>query len=232
MNTLMRSSTISANNGGHHAARKIHQARADQIAQAFHVAHDPRDQRAGLIRIVKSDRQPADVRLHLFAQVGDHALRRFGEKLRQREGSDSLHRRCRPDRQRQRHQQAHLMLAHHVIDQELRGCRQDQPRQPIDGHQTEAKQQKPSCGRTKRPSLIQQMNQSRCLALGRSAGAGGPGLRPRLGCVLRPRRSNSGSAAPILVIDGISLLSYISKRNAHESDDDSTHAAWRTENSL
>ena len=95
MKALMRSRMMNAKSGRHQAADKLHQAGADEIAQAFHVAHDARDERAGLVGIVKGDRQAADMRLHLAAKFGDHALRGLGEKLRQREGSKTLdHRRA------------------------------------------------------------------------------------------------------------------------------------------
>ena len=71
-------------NGGHNAAHEFDQAGADQIAQAFHVAHDARDQGAGFVGIVKGDGKTADVRLHLAAKVGNHALRGLGKELRER----------------------------------------------------------------------------------------------------------------------------------------------------
>ncbi len=76
---------------GHQSADEFHQARADQIAHAFDVAHDAGNQHAGLVGVVKGDGQPSDVGLHLAAQVGDHSLRRLRKKLRQREGSEALY---------------------------------------------------------------------------------------------------------------------------------------------
>ena len=72
------------------AADKIDQAGADEIADAFNVAHDARDEHAGFVGVVKGDGKAADVRLHLEAQLGDHALRGFREELREREGSKPL----------------------------------------------------------------------------------------------------------------------------------------------
>ena len=66
-------------NAGHEAADEFDQAGADQVAEAFDVAHDARDQRAGFIGVVKGDGKAADVRLHLAAEVGNHALRGLGE---------------------------------------------------------------------------------------------------------------------------------------------------------
>ena len=74
----------------HDAADQFDQTGADQISQAFDVAHDARDERAGLVGVVEGHRQAADVRLHLAAQVGDHALRGLREKLRERVGSRAL----------------------------------------------------------------------------------------------------------------------------------------------
>ncbi len=75
---------------GDDTADKVHQAGADQVAHALDVGHDARHQYAGAVRVVEADRQPADVLLHLLAQFGDHALRRLGEQLRQRERGGSL----------------------------------------------------------------------------------------------------------------------------------------------
>jgi len=50
-----------------------------QVSQAFHVAHDARDQGAVLLCRGRHDKRP--MCLHLLAQVGDHALRGLGKKL-------------------------------------------------------------------------------------------------------------------------------------------------------
>jgi hypothetical protein len=57
---------------------------------------------AGLVGVVKGDRQARDVGLHLLAQVGDQALRRFREQLRQQKRGDSLHQGCGQNEQHQR----------------------------------------------------------------------------------------------------------------------------------
>ena len=117
--------------------------------------------------------------LYLLAQIRNHSLRRLGEQLRQRERSHALDRRSAHDSQRQGNQEVHFAFAHHVIHQELRRRRQYQTRQPIDGHQHQAEQQKHSLRTQKRPSLLQQMRQPRGLALGRNAGRWRPRLRLR-----------------------------------------------------
>ena len=66
---LMRSSKHQRDAGGDQSAGEIHQAGAQQIAHAFHVAHDARHQSAGFVGVVKGNRQAGDVRLHLLAQV-------------------------------------------------------------------------------------------------------------------------------------------------------------------
>jgi hypothetical protein len=64
------------------AAHKLHQAGADQVAHAFHVAHDARNQQAAAVLVVEADRKQAYVPLHLLAQIGNHALRGLRQQLR------------------------------------------------------------------------------------------------------------------------------------------------------
>ena len=80
---LMRATEREGDDRCEQSANKIHHAGANQVADAFNIAHDARDQRAGAVSIVKRDRQAADVLLHLDAKIGDEALRGNGEKLRQ-----------------------------------------------------------------------------------------------------------------------------------------------------
>ena len=108
---------------------EIHQAGADQVAHAFHVAHDARHQHAGLVGIVVGDRQPADVFLHRAAQFGDQPLRRL------RKQSASGRTRSRPGSAvapsttpHQRIEQLDLALADDVIDEILRRGGQHQAR--------------------------------------------------------------------------------------------------------
>ena len=63
-------------------AGELHQAGADEVPDAFGVGHDARDQHAGLRRVEVADRQAHDVRLDVLAHVGDRALRRDAEHLR------------------------------------------------------------------------------------------------------------------------------------------------------
>ncbi len=65
-------------------------------------------------------RQASDVRLHLFAQLGDHALRGFREKLRERVGSDALHQRGAEQNEDEREEILRLVLAEDVVHDEFR----------------------------------------------------------------------------------------------------------------
>ena len=71
--------------GGHQPADKFDEAGTHKIANAFDVAHDARNEHARFVGVVERDGQAADMRLHLAAQLGDHLLRGFGEKLRESE---------------------------------------------------------------------------------------------------------------------------------------------------
>ena len=68
--------------GGQDRAGQLHQARADQVPDAFGVGHDARDQDAALRRVEVADGQAHDVRFDVFAHVGDRALRGDAENLR------------------------------------------------------------------------------------------------------------------------------------------------------
>ena len=71
--------------GGHQAPGQLHDAGADEVADAVRVVHDARNQDAGLRRIEIADRQARHVHLHALPHVGDRALRGDTEHLRQRE---------------------------------------------------------------------------------------------------------------------------------------------------
>ena len=60
--------------GGQHPADKLHQARAHQVAHAFHVGHDARHQRARAVLVVIGDGKQAHVALHLPPHFGDKPL--------------------------------------------------------------------------------------------------------------------------------------------------------------
>ena len=88
---LMRSRMTSATDGGQQPAEELDQAGADEVAHAFDVGHDARDQLAGFVGVVVGDRQPPDVLLDFLAQFGDHLLAFDREQLSERERRDALH---------------------------------------------------------------------------------------------------------------------------------------------
>ncbi len=63
--------------GSEQSADQIDQSGPQQIADAFHVGHDARHQRAGLVGIVERNRKMRDVRLHFLPKFRDQPLRRF-----------------------------------------------------------------------------------------------------------------------------------------------------------
>src|ERR1700759_2115557 len=80
--------------GCHDAADEVDQARSDQVADAFYIRHDARNQRTSAVAIVKANWQQPNMLLHLLSQIGNHALGSFGKQLRKRKRSDRLDR-CR-----------------------------------------------------------------------------------------------------------------------------------------
>ena len=137
----MRSRIDEREDGGDDAAGEIDQAGANEVADAFHVAHDAGDEHAGFVGVVVGDGQAADVRLHLAAQFGDHSLRRFGEKLGEANRSEPLHDGGGEHGQNERLQHRHLMVDHDVVEQEFRGSGQDQSRDAIDEHEHKAERE-------------------------------------------------------------------------------------------
>ena len=107
----------------------------------FGVAHDARDQDAGLGRVEVADRQAHHVRLHALAHVGDGALRRHAEDLRERERGHRLHERGGAGRQRDRHEQIGAVLPDHFVDELLGRRRQHQAGQAADEHKDQADRQ-------------------------------------------------------------------------------------------
>ena len=75
---------------GDQAAGELHEPGADQVPHALGVGHDARDQHAGLGGVEVAHRQARDVGHHLLAHVGDGALRRHAEELREDEGGPGL----------------------------------------------------------------------------------------------------------------------------------------------
>ena len=135
------------------AARQLDEPVADDVPDAFGVGHDARDEDAGLRRVEVADRQARDVRLDAPAHVGDRALRRHAEHLRQRERRHRLDQRRGPGSQRQRHEQIRSAFPDDVVDQELRGRGQDQAGEPVDQHQRQPERQTALAGEDQRPGF-------------------------------------------------------------------------------
>ena len=135
---LIRSRKISANTAVRMPPHELHQSGADEVAHAFDVGHDARDQHAGLVGIVVRDRQPADMFLHFAAQFRDQALRFLREQLGQRKGGGALDHGRGEHRQDERLQQPDLAMADDVVDQVTRRGRQHQPGGAVDQHQEES----------------------------------------------------------------------------------------------
>ena len=126
------------NDRGEQAADKVHQAGADEVAHPFDVAHDARDQHAGLVGVVIRDGEPPNVLLHPAAQLGDQLLRRLGERLGQGKRGQALDERRQQHNSHQRIEQLEMPLADDVVDQILGGSRKHQPGDAVDDHQSQA----------------------------------------------------------------------------------------------
>ena len=123
--------------GREHAARELHEARADEIANAVRVVHHARDQHARLRRVEEPHGQPHDVRFDATAHVGDRLLGRDAKDLREPEGRGRLHQRGPSRDPRELAQEVDAALADDVIDQELGERRQHESGARVDEHQHE-----------------------------------------------------------------------------------------------
>jgi hypothetical protein len=112
---------------GKYAAHELYEAGADQIAHAFHVVHDARNQRARFVGIVVRNREPPDMLLHLAAHFCNQALRGLGKQLGQRERGDALQGRRPQHHEHERHEQTDMPLADNVINKIFGGIRKHQP---------------------------------------------------------------------------------------------------------
>ena len=112
---------------GDDAPRELDETGADEISNPFGVGHDARDEDAGLRRVEVPHRQTGDVRLDPAPHVGDRALRGDAKHLGEREGRQRLHERRRAGRKGQWQQQIRPAVPDHVVDQEFRAGRQDEP---------------------------------------------------------------------------------------------------------
>ena len=65
------------NSGGDQSAGKIHEAGAQQITHALHIAHDAGNQATCLVDVVKCNRKAGNMSLYLLTQFRDQTLRRL-----------------------------------------------------------------------------------------------------------------------------------------------------------
>ncbi len=79
--------------GREQTADELHQTGTDQIPDPFCIVHDAGDQHAALRGIEVGDREAEHVRFDRLAHVGDRALRRNADDLRQRESRPRLNQR-------------------------------------------------------------------------------------------------------------------------------------------
>ncbi len=135
--------------GGHQPARHLHNAGADEIADAVRVVHDARNQDAGLRLVEVANREPRDVRLHAGAHVGDGLLRRHAQHLRQREGSRRINQGGRPHGEGQRNQELAALMTDDLVDEVFCRGRRNQPCQPAHEHQDHSQGQPRSMGADK-----------------------------------------------------------------------------------
>ena len=136
---LRYSSTPSAIDGRQDRAGQLHEAGADEVPDAFRVAHDPRDEDAALGRVEVADRQAHHVRLDFFAHLGDGALRRDAEHLRvgeRRRGIDHAWPRRPPCASvgSRSHWPLPITSSIEVVGRR----RQDEAGEPVDQHQAES----------------------------------------------------------------------------------------------
>ena len=124
--------------GRHGPADELHQAGADQVADPFGVAHHARDELPGLGRVEGADRQADEVRLHGAAHLGDGALCRDAEDLRDAERRGGLHHGGGANGGGQRPEQRAVAAGDHDVDQLLRRPGEDEAGGAIDQHEHEA----------------------------------------------------------------------------------------------
>ncbi len=165
---------------GEEAAHQLHQPGPNQVPDPFGVVHDPRDEDAGLGGVEVADGQAHDPRLDALAHVGDRALGRHPQGLREHERGDGLHQGRRTRGQGDGHEQFRAVLADDLVDQPLRGGGEHQARHPADQHQTEAETQTSPMrpdqlarlapgGRTGHARLLQCLHEEAALYYARSA---------------------------------------------------------------
>src|SRR6202022_3252824 len=102
------------------------------------VAHDAGDEDAGFVGVVKRDGETANVRLNLFTKVGDHALRGFGEQLREGKGGEPLDDGGGDDGKNDGREEMSLSFADYIVDKIFGGGGKNLAGEPVDAHKAEA----------------------------------------------------------------------------------------------
>ena len=123
-------------------AGQLHEAGADEVPDAFGVVHDARDELARLRRVEVAHRKAHHVVVDVLAHLGDGALGRHAEDLRERERRHRLHDRGARRREGQHGQEVGLAFADHVVHEELRRRGgQHEADGPVDEHQAETERE-------------------------------------------------------------------------------------------
>lgn len=139
--------------GSENAAGKFDEAGADEIADAFDVGHDARDESAGFVGVVIGDGKAADVSLDLGAELGDHALRGFREKLREGVGAESLDEGGGENGKNDGNEEMDLALGEDVVDEEFRRGGEDEAGEAVDDHEDEAEGENSAAGLDEREDV-------------------------------------------------------------------------------
>ncbi len=137
-----------------HAADELHQPRAHQVAHTLHIAHDARDQRSGAVLVVVGHRKQPNVLLHLPAHIGNQALPRLREQLRERERCDRLQQHRRKNVCDEARQQSRIPVRRQdLIQKRLAGIGQDQTGDPVHRHQAKPNHEQSLARHNQRPDL-------------------------------------------------------------------------------
>ncbi len=139
--------------GGEDSADEFEQAGTDEVADAFDVGHDARDQGAGAVFVVEGDGQAADVVLNLGAELRDETLAGSGEQLGERVGGDALNKGGSGDGADNVWQQMDLMLIHHVVDEVTRRDGQGEAADAVNDDQKKTAEEKPATWPDELPDL-------------------------------------------------------------------------------
>ena len=160
------------------APGELDQAGADQVADAFRVGHDPRQQDSRLGLVEEGDLETADVRLDAAPHLGDGALGGLPEHLGQRIPGDRLDQGRAGGREHERHEQLAPVLSDDVVQQDLGQAGKHQAGEPGDGQQAEPQGQAAAPGVDQLRGVPKQDREGKALLLRRVLGPGRASLAP------------------------------------------------------